>query len=108
MSKIYAELSAVIVTVSPKDNDGVAYTPITARYRIDDCRTGKQLVDWTTLTPSTSMTIEIAGSVNAIINSDRRTSEEKVVTLNTDNGLSTQLFSQYTYGVQDLNFAQIP
>lgn len=105
--KIYDELSAITVTASPKDNNGDAYTPSTARYRVDDCRTGKQLVDWTTLTPSTAMTIAIAGSVNAIIDSDRQTPEQKVVTLNTDNGLSTQLFSQYFYGVRDLNFAQI-
>lgn len=107
MSKIYNELSTVTVTVEPEDNNGDAYTPITARYRVDDCRTGRQLVDWTTLTPATLMTIAIAGSLNAIINSDRQTPEQKVVTVNTDNGLSTQLFSQYFYGVRDLNFAQI-
>ena len=107
MSKIYDELSTVTVTASLKDNNGDALTPVTARYRIDDCLTGRQLVDWTTLTPATAMTIQIPGSVNAIINSDRQTPEQKVVTLNTDNGLSTQLFSQYFYGVRDLNFAQI-
>ena len=105
--KIYDELTAITVTASPKDNDGDAFTPTTARYRIDDCRTGRELVDWTTLTPSTAMTIEIPGSVNAIINSDRQTPEQKVVTLNLDNGLSTQLFSQYFYGFKDLGFAQI-
>ena len=106
MSKIHRELTAVTVTVAPLDTTKTAYTPTTARYRVDDCRTKKQLVDWTSLTPSTSMQIAIAGSVNAIIG-DRRTPEIKTVTVNTDNGLSTEQNAEYKYGVQDLGFAQV-
>ena len=107
MSRTHNELSQVIVTVEPKDVDGKAVIPTTAEYRIDDCRSGKQLVDWTALTPAAVMTINIPGSVNAIIDSTRNTPEIKTVTVRIDNGLTGQNFSQYTYGVQDLGFAQV-
>ena len=107
MSRTHNELSQVIVTVRPLDSNGDATTPTTARYRVDDCRTRKELVDWTSLTPSTQMTIVIPGSANAIINSDRRTPEVKTVTVELDKDLTTQLFAEYTYRIQDLNFAQV-
>ena len=107
MSRRHNELSAVTVTVQPKDLNGDPTTPTTVQYRIDDCRTGKQLVDWTSLTPSITMTISIPGSVNEIINSERQTPEIKTVTVRIDEGLSTQHFAQYTYGVVDLGFAQV-
>lgn len=107
MSRTHNELSQVIVTVQPLDANGKATLPTTAEYRIDDCRTEKQLVNWTSLTPGISMTITIPGTVNAIINTDRATPEVKTVTVRIDNGLDTQHFAQYTYRVKDLNFAQV-
>lgn len=107
MSRTHNELSQVTVTVNPKDSNGDATTPTTARYRVDDCRTSKQLVDWTSLSPSTAMTIIIPGSANAIINSDRSTPEIKTVTVELDKDLATQHFAEYTYGIKDLNFAQV-
>ncbi len=107
MSRTHNELSPVTVTVTPKDSNGDATTPTTARYRVDDCRSGKELVDWTALTPSTSMTIVIPGSVNAIINNDRSTPEIKTVTLQFDKDLTTESFSEYTYRVKNLSFAQV-
>ena len=107
MSKIHNELSQVIVKAEPEDANGDATTPTTARYRVNDCRTGKELVGWTTLTPSIVMIIVIPGSVNAIINSNRLTPEIKTVTLHLDKDLSTSRFSEYTYQVKNLNFAQV-
>lgn len=93
----------VVVTAEPEDIDGNAYTPTTARYRVDDCRSEEEMVDWTTLTPSSSMEIVIPGTVNTIVNK-RNKRESKVVTLNTDNGLSTQHNSEYLYGITNLRF----
>jgi hypothetical protein len=107
MGRIYNELSEVTVTVNPFDTNGNAFTPTTARFRVDDCLTEKELIAWTDIAvPSSAMQISIPGSINAIIG-DRRTPEPKIVTVNTDNGLSTQHFEQYTYRVRDLAFAQI-
>lgn len=107
MSRTHNELSQVVVTVQPKDSNGNATTPTTARYRVDDCRAGKELVPWTSLTPSTAMTIVIPGSANAIIDSDRNTPEVKTVTVELDQDLTTQHFEAYNYRVKDLNFAQV-
>lgn len=106
MSRTYNELSAVSVVARAFDNDGINVLPTTARYRVDDCRTGKQLVNWTVLAPSLAMTISIPGSVNKIISTDRSTPEVKTVTISTDEGLTTQHYVEYTYRVKDLSFAQ--
>ena len=108
MSRTINEKTGITVTVRPKDTTGTAYTPTTARYRVDDCRSGKELVAWTTIvTPSTAMPITIPGTANAILNSDRKTPETKVLTVNTDEGLSTQHYEEYKYRVKDLGFAQV-
>ena len=97
------EESRVVVTAEPVDIDGNPYTPTTARYRVDDCRSETEMVDWTALTPSSSMEIVVPGPINTIIN-DRDRNESKVVTLNTDEGLSTKHNSEYLYGVKNLRF----
>lgn len=109
MSATHDELAAVTVTVTPIDNsNGNPYTPTTARYRLDDCLSGDQLIDWTTIAvPSTSIQIDIAGSLNAIVNNTLNSPEKKVLTFNADNGLSTQSFSQYFYKIKNLGFAQV-
>lgn len=104
MSRIHTELSSVTVTVTPFTLTGIPYTPVTARYKVNDCLTGNELVPYTTLAPSTSMEIDIPGSVNAIINNRLRNPEKKVVTVNTDNGLATQHFDEYIYRVKNLSF----
>lgn len=107
MSKTHNELSEVTVTVKPCNAAGVATAPTTASYRIDDCLTRNELVAWTTMTPSTEMTITVPGTVNAIINNDRTTPEKKVVTVEFDKGLSTQHYAEYFYRVKNLGFAQV-
>ncbi len=107
MSRTHNELSQVVVTVIPLNTAGVAYAPTTVRYRLDDCKTGKQLVAWTAGTPSTSIQITIPGTANAIIGSNRTTPESKVLTVNTDKDLSTQHYEEYIYRVKDLGFAQV-
>lgn len=103
--KVHNELSQVVVTASPKDTSGNPYTPTSARYKVTDCKTENEMVAWTSLTPSSSMEITIPGSVN-IIESDRNKWETKVVTVNTDNGLTTQHYAEYEYKVKNLKFVE--
>ncbi len=108
MSRTHNELSEVVVTATPFDTNGDPYTPTTARYRVDDCKTGRELVAWTTIgSPSTSMQINVPGTANAIIGTNRTTPESKVVTVNTDKDLSTQHYEEYIYRIKDLGFAQV-
>lgn len=105
MSRTHNELSQVTVTASPLDTTGTAYTPTTARYKVTDCRSEDVIVAWTTLTPATSMQIVIPGSVNTI-KDDTRTTEDKVVTVNTDKDLTTQHYQEYQYRIKNLKFVK--
>jgi len=108
MSATHDELAAITVTVTPLDIDKNAYTPTTARYRLDDCLSGNELIDWTTIAvPSTSIQIDIAGSLNAIVDNTLNAPEKKVLTFNADDGLSTQSYTQYFYKIKNLGFAQV-
>ena len=105
MTRIHNELSQVIITIKPLNPQIQSYIPVTLRYKVNDCLTGNELVAWTAVTPTTrEMTVTIPGSVNAIINNRLRNPEKKVVTLNTDNGLATEHYSEYTYRVKNLSF----
>ena len=108
MSATHNELTAVTVTITPEETNGDPYTPTTARFRVNDCLSGKELIGWTTIAvPSTSMQVDIAGSFNAIVNDTLQTPEKKVLTFNADNGLSTQTFTEYFYKIKNLGFAQV-
>ena len=45
---------------------GAASASTTAKYRVDCLTTGKELTDWTTLTPAVSISIPITSTHNAI------------------------------------------
>lgn len=105
MSRIHNELSQVIITVKPLNPQNQSYIPVTLRYKVNDCLTGRELVPYTAVSPTArEMTITVPGSVNAIINNRLRNPEKKVVTLNTDNGLATEHYSEYIYRVKNLSF----
>jgi len=71
-------------------NAATADTPTTARYRIDCLKTGVTVRDWTTLTPSTSISVAITSDDNAIQESCNA-NERKQLTVEADTDLSTQV-----------------
>ena len=105
MSRAHNELSEVVVTATAYDINGAQQIPATAKYKVDDCSSEKSLVPWTTLTPSLSMDIVIPGSVNAIVN-DRNRIENKVVTVNINEGLDSQHYENYIYKIKNLSFVK--
>lgn len=63
------------LNVRPLNESLVASTPTSMRYRIDDLDTREVILDWTALTPSTSITLTITAAQNAIrhlLDSERR------------------------------------
>lgn len=63
------------LNVRPLNESLVASTPTSMRYRIDDLDTREAILDWTALTPSTSITLTITAAQNAIrhlLDSERR------------------------------------
>ena len=101
--RTFDEKSEVTVTARPINTSGILFTPTNARYRVDDLLTRDALIAWTALTPGTSMSIAVAPATNAIINSTLDF-ETKVVTVETDHGLSSAHPSEYRYRVKNLAF----
>lgn len=62
------EGEAFRVTIRALNADLGATIPTTLRYRIDDLNQGNAVLDWTTLTPATSVNVIITGAQNAIRN----------------------------------------
>lgn len=62
------EGEAFRLTVRPLSADLGATTPTTVRYRIDDLNQGTAVLDWTTVTPGTSMNIVVTSAQNALRN----------------------------------------
>ena len=62
------EGEAFRLTVRPLSADLAATTPTTMRYRIDDLDQGTAVLDWTSLTPATSVNIIITSAQNAMRN----------------------------------------
>lgn len=101
------EESRYTVTVKPLNESGVAFTPTTVRYRVDDLDTSTELVAWTSLTPATSMTIEIPATAHSMIDASK-TAEEKVLTIQTDFDTVDQHSEEHRYMLRNLAFAQVP
>ena len=80
---IVNELSKATFTARPIDDTGVAFTPTTTRYRLDDKTSQTELVAWTDLTVSTAMDIAIPATVHAMVDSNIKL-ETKVLTVETD------------------------
>ena len=98
------EGSASSVTISPVDETGVAMTPDSARYKVNDKIAGTELVAWTVIaTPSTSMTVAIPASVNAIIDGSVKT-EVKVVTAEMNYSTDSAFTEEHEYSVRNLQY----
>ena len=77
----------------------VAQTPTTIRYRV---MTGYQVVqDWTSVTPATSATISMTGTINAMIDPSLDI-EAKQLVVQCDEGLSTQYSGTFDWTIQNL------
>ena len=71
---VVQEGSTSWVTVTFYDRDGVAQVPVTADYRIDDRTSDTEILDWTPLTPGSSIEIVITAAQNAFL--DQNNEEE--------------------------------
>ena len=74
------ERSTYVVVLSFKDENEVAVIPDSLTYRLDDEATGEELIEDTVVIPTSSTySVVIASTVNAILNDDRKF-EIKVLT----------------------------
>jgi hypothetical protein len=80
---------------------GTATAPTTAKYRVDCLTTGKELQDWTSLTPAVSNTIAMTATFNAIQRNSNR-SERKQLIVASDPDAADQTRDQITWKVENL------
>lgn len=67
--------------------------PSSLQYRIDCETTGQRIVDWTSLTPATTVEIQIDATTNTIINA-RNAIERKVVTFRANADPAVNAFTE--------------
>jgi hypothetical protein len=83
------------------DENAVASTPRSMRYRIDCQTTGKVLVDWTNVSISSTVTLAVPSSVNAI-QSSSNPRETKVITVDTNYDDDDRVPAEYAWDVRNL------
>jgi len=79
----------------------LASTPTTVHYRVDDLHTGKELTGWTSVTAAANVNIPITSTHNEI-QDDARAFERKQLTVQADQGLSTQANGKVFWTVENL------
>lgn len=101
------EGSTWLVTAAFTDDNGIAVTPTSARYRIDDVKSGQNIVAAADV-PSlgSSAEIEITPAQNAVIN-DRYAIEPRRLTLVFVYGAARQRVAEYKYDLINLRFAPV-
>lgn len=103
------ELSTYLLTLTFRDEDQAPVNFQTARYRIDDDRSKTEVLDWTNIPANGSSTveIEIPGTLNAIVNSSLA-GEIRTVTLDFTYGLDGEGYAVHKYSVMNLSFVPSP
>lgn len=82
-------------------SSSAASTPTTVKWRLDCLTTKTEIVDWTTVSAASNVSISISGANNAI-QSDANDYEVKQLTVMADDGLSTQHRKSVIYRVENL------
>lgn len=93
------EDSAFNVTAKFYDDSTDPWTlsaPTTVRYKVVCLSTGNTMVDWTSSTPATSVTLPMTSAANAV-NANWRPYERRELTVQANAGLSTQYAATYRW-----------
>jgi len=78
-----------------------AATPTTVRYKVDCLKTRQTVLDWTSVSPASSVSLTIPATVNAI-QDDTNDIERKQILVQADAGLSTQSTGRTIYQVENI------
>ena len=93
----YSEGASMVATAYFREGEA-SEVPTTASYRIDCITTGKELQDWTTLTPAASIAIAVTATHNALQNQSNKI-EKKQITVARNPDLATQVRRTKTWKV---------
>lgn len=98
------EKSSSWITVTCTDKNGVAATPLTLTYRIDDLKSGESIVPTTSITPGSAVEIAITPDQNRILDV-AAVREIRRITVIATYGLSDQTVQEFDYDVVNMSFA---
>lgn len=94
--------SAVPVTVSFRDRaTGTASTPSSIRYRVDCLTNKRNVINWTSVSASSSVDILIPGTSNGTIDRGLEL-EQRQITIEADTGLNSQAKAAHRWGVKNI------
>jgi hypothetical protein len=99
--KMINEGSTGYIAISFFDQVGAAANPTSVEYRVDCLSTARQILDWTTITPATSVEIQLTPAQNAILN-PANSVEKKLVTVRAQYGAGEAQTDQFEYVVRNL------
>ena len=92
--------TAAVYVASFYSDAWAAVTPTSVRYKVTD-EYGNEIVAWTSVTPGTTASITVPASANVPTNEDRRY-ETRLLTVQADNGLSSQVTEPFVYTLNNL------
>jgi hypothetical protein len=94
--------SAVAATVNFRTRSTAsASTPSSIRYRVDCLTSKRQVINWTSVSAASSVSITIPGTSNGTIDSSNDL-EQRQITVEADTGLSTQVKAAATWKVRTI------
>lgn len=96
------EASKHVITASFRDRaTAAAVTPTNVKYRIDNLTTGTVVLDWTTATAASDVSITITPTQNALQDQSNLT-ETRQLSVAADYALSTQFIDAITFELENL------
>lgn len=103
--KVQEQATLVIGASFKTRSTGVAVTPTSVRYRVDDLATGRALQDWASVSAASSVSITVTSTQNKI-QSDYNQFETKQLTVASDYGTATQYLDTITWDVRNIRGLQ--
>jgi hypothetical protein len=100
------EKTTSFVMLTFKNEDGVAVTPDSLTYRLDDEASGEELIEDTVVVPSsTSYTVTIPSATNTILNDDKKF-EIKIFTASFTFSTTKVGTAEYKYKLLNLKYLE--
>lgn len=100
-SETINEGSTGYLTVDFKDKDGTLEAPTSISYRIDCLTNGQEVKTDTSVTPASSVEIELTKTDNAIINQNNN-SERRLVTVTGTYSADDAIVEEFEYNVKNM------
>ena len=82
-------------------NNGATVVPLSVRYRVECLTTRRTMLDWTDVSPASSVTVTIPASLN-VLNKQTNSRERRQVIFEANYGTDTAFTNARAYDVENL------